>query len=268
VVALKSRHKVSYKNMAKFLRSCGIKIRKESFYRQLGYDKIFFDKIDSHEKAYWLGFLGADGNLFKHMLSIRCIDRGHLDKFKKALKGGQKISKRLRGRLGPIYGYSIRDSLLAKQVRKLGIFPRKSLTYRFPTTEQVPSEFINSYLLGYFDGDGCIYRGYNKNRRVRWCFSMIVSPPFAKKCLKALCDGCGLNPTKIKNIPPMKSISFGSTNGFNLKKIYNFLYRNISQDIPLQRKRKLFIRLLKECPSVHKTGRWKSMETGLEKSNS
>ena len=51
----------------------------------INYNRNIFNKIDSEEKAYWLGFIVADGylNINKHMLRIKLgnRDRSHLIKF-------------------------------------------------------------------------------------------------------------------------------------------------------------------------------------------
>ena len=40
-------------------------------------------------------------------------------------------------------------------LKEFGITSRKSLTIRFP--KNIPSEYLGSFIRGYFDGDGCIY---------------------------------------------------------------------------------------------------------------
>ena len=51
----------------------------------VNYNRHIFDTIDTKEKAYWLGFIVADGYLndSKHMLRIKLgdIDKKHLEKF-------------------------------------------------------------------------------------------------------------------------------------------------------------------------------------------
>lgn len=39
--------------------------------RKYKFDENFFENIDTEEKAYWLGFIYADGAVFKRTLSIR-----------------------------------------------------------------------------------------------------------------------------------------------------------------------------------------------------
>lgn len=57
----------------------------------INYNRHIFDNIDNEEKAYWLGFILADGylNLDKHMLRIKLgnKDKQHLIKFIKFIGG-------------------------------------------------------------------------------------------------------------------------------------------------------------------------------------
>ena len=61
-------------------------------------DESFFDNIDTEEKAYWLGFMYADGcvntssNSFE--LSLKEEDYDHIVKFKNALHSEHKIGKK------------------------------------------------------------------------------------------------------------------------------------------------------------------------------
>lgn len=239
---LMKKYRASYKNMVKFLRSQGREIRNESFYRKLYYDKTYFNRIDSHEKAYWLGYIGADGNLFKNRLSISCVDKGQLEKFKQAIRGEQAImySKKI------IYKFAISDEILKNQMLNLGIRPRKSLVHPFPTEQQVPNRFVNSYILGYFDGDGCIYYRKNKNG-FRWGFSIIAAPAFVEECLRILCKEFKFFMTKISDRPPMKVIVFGGAYKDRIKRIYDFLYKNIDPNIPLARKKRKIEFLIERC---------------------
>ena len=52
---------------------------------KIGVDKTFFNEINSEEKAYWLGFISADGHVNDDEVSIQLSikDINHLEKFKK-----------------------------------------------------------------------------------------------------------------------------------------------------------------------------------------
>ena len=115
----------------------------------------FFHDIDSEPKAYWLGFLMADGCVHDTMkkgclqLSVHLAskDLGHLEKLRMAL-----------GIVKPVYVWhnSIRlaasSDHLCNDLIRHGCTPRKSLTLRFPSI--IPT-MLPHFIRGYFDGDGC-----------------------------------------------------------------------------------------------------------------
>ena len=51
----------------------------------INYNRHIFENIDTEEKAYWLGFILADGylNTDKHMVRIKLgdVDKKHIEKF-------------------------------------------------------------------------------------------------------------------------------------------------------------------------------------------
>src|SRR5574344_2472637 len=51
-------------------------------------NEFYFNKIDTEEKAYWLGFLYADGCVHSnnYEISINITDKEHVEKFKTAIK--------------------------------------------------------------------------------------------------------------------------------------------------------------------------------------
>lgn len=63
-------------------------------------DKRFFKTIDTEEKAYWLGFLYADGSVSKDLkavtLELNIKDIDHIRKFKRAINSTHKITIKKR----------------------------------------------------------------------------------------------------------------------------------------------------------------------------
>lgn len=114
-----------------------------------------FENIDTEEKAYWLGFLYADGyvgmNEDKIELCLAEKDVHHLEKFKMFIGLPNKICYRAASKA---YRYSFRSSACKRDLIKQGCFPQKSLVLQFPTEEQVPNYLLRHFLRGYFDGDG------------------------------------------------------------------------------------------------------------------
>lgn len=52
---------VTRTTVSKFLENKGIKTTKGNHYRKYFHQEDFFENIDTEEKAYWLGFMFADG---------------------------------------------------------------------------------------------------------------------------------------------------------------------------------------------------------------
>lgn len=120
-------------------------------------NKRIFEIIDTEEKAYWLGFLSADGSVSssedKIELGLSIKDIGHVEKFKSFIGLENRISIREKTNS---CRYSFRSKELKEDLIDKGYTPRKTLTLRFPSDEQVPKNLKHHYMRGYFDGDGWI----------------------------------------------------------------------------------------------------------------
>src|ERR1700686_1372684 len=72
----------------------GIQLRTLSEANRIySFDENIFEKIDSHEKAYWLGFLASDGSIYNNAIKIGLSfkDFAHLEKFRYFLKADHPI---------------------------------------------------------------------------------------------------------------------------------------------------------------------------------
>lgn len=114
-----------------------------------------FEDIDTEEKAYWLGFLYADGSVGskedKIELGLAEKDLGHIKKFKSFMQIENKISYRPKTKS---YRISFRSEKCKKDLINKGCVPKKSLILEFPDEEKVPNNLIRHFIRGYFDGDG------------------------------------------------------------------------------------------------------------------
>lgn len=122
------------------------------------FDTNFFEEIDTEEKAYWLGFLYADGYV-SHTGTIKIAlqekDISHLKKIKESVKAFDvdiKNSKRTKS-----CKISLQSVKMANDLFNKGCIQNKSLILTFPGEEIVPKKLLNHFMRGYFDGDGCIY---------------------------------------------------------------------------------------------------------------
>lgn len=140
-------------------------------------DNTVFDCIDTEEKAYWLGFMYADGciftdrkNLKNIQLSLSVKDYDHLAKFNVFLKynRGLVISKNgLNSKQEQLYVVSTKiiDAHLYDALNKLGCCERKSTILEFPQISIFKNNnLIIHFIRGYFDGDGSL-GSYMCNKR-------------------------------------------------------------------------------------------------------
>lgn len=131
-------------------------------------DYHYFDEIDTEEKAYWLGFLTADGWVNKSDKSnagvtgieLQYGDINHLKKFNKSISGNYQITDRWRKcTLSDnqekkyhmccirIFSLTMYNALVDK-----GFVKNKSYDFCVPNLRE---DLIRHYIRGYFDGDGC-----------------------------------------------------------------------------------------------------------------
>jgi len=140
-------------------------------------DESYFENIDSEEKAYWLGFLFADGCVKKNAgsytvaLQLAEKDRGTVEKFKKSIKSEHPIVKYYDKRVDKnYYGIYITNFRFATNLMQSGCLPRKTFDAIFPF-DKMEESLIRHFVRGYFDGDGCVTSSSNKYPIANLCLS-------------------------------------------------------------------------------------------------
>lgn len=126
-------------------------------------DNSFFEKIDTERKAYWLGFLYADGCVYEKsennkivILQLHPDDKYIINEFLKDINSDRPIYTDKKGYVSTCIG----NTKMANDLINLGCVPRKSLILKFPSEEIVPQNLIRHFIRGYMDGDGCISTYY------------------------------------------------------------------------------------------------------------
>ena len=127
----------------------------------------YFKKINTSNKAYWLGFLYADGCILSYKnrrtggsaleISLKADDVNILERFKMSLSSNSPIKEKVVNEKYKAVRLNICNAEICDDLVKLGCTPRKSLTLKFPTEKQVPKYLIPHFIRGYFDGDGNVY---------------------------------------------------------------------------------------------------------------
>lgn len=165
------KYGINKKTLTRYLKEKNIPIVANG--RKSEFNRDFFDIIDTEEKAYWLGFMYADGcisakdNLVALNISLKDIE--HLKKFNKALayKKGLNISEthqfgstehtNKNGETMYMVCTRIKDNHLWEALNSKGCVPNKSLILTFPD-EKIFKEksLIYDFIRGYVDGDGTL----------------------------------------------------------------------------------------------------------------
>jgi len=121
-------------------------------------DETFFEKIDSHDKAYLLGIMFSDGFVRKNAcmgVSLHEKDIEILQFFKDKIRYSGPLRKYNTNPNKNQVVLDICSTKLCKDLSNLGCVVNKSLILKWPTFLENTS-FIWSFILGVIDGDGHI----------------------------------------------------------------------------------------------------------------
>ena len=213
----------------------------------------FFDKWNP-EMAYLLGYWYADGSIYPSVrgsyLSATSVVKEIIYNVKKWLK-----SKHIIREEKPIWPngktkYSLRigNKSLYKALIKLGLYPNKSLTVKFP---YIPNRFLSHFIRGYFDGDGCVFlemaNGITRSRIIRRLSVIFTSG--SQEFLKELCKTLG-SKLKLKQTRVYKSHRSYQLRYFTSDsvKLFKFMYEDCRKNAYLKRKLNYFGKYFKLRP--------------------
>lgn len=142
-------------------------IEKRNKNQKYSFNENVFDLIDTHEKAYWLGFLWCDGyvihreerNEFSIKLQLSTKDVDHLKKFKEFLSSTHPIHI-YKGKSFDNDSYEscrlmITSTYLGKKLQdEYGLVPHRSDVKKL--LSRVPFELLSHFYRGVFDAEGSI----------------------------------------------------------------------------------------------------------------
>ena len=149
------------------------KIKKYRKYRlnctKLYVDTLYFKEINTPEKAYWLGYLAADGNINKSLCkcSLTSKDLEIIERFKKSISSEHKITTctikdKRTNNISKFHIIQITNGNFVSHLVKLGITPNKADYFKVP---EINEELLHYFFAGLFDGDGHVgIRKLNKPR--------------------------------------------------------------------------------------------------------
>lgn len=222
------------------------KIPSDNIYKKYTIGDNYFNQIDSEEKAYWLGFLFADGSVrnnekeFEFALNYK--DEYHIQKMLNCM-GSNHIIYKTREDLRRVVIWSPQ---ICKDLINYGCIPNKSLVKEFPYNK-ISNDLIHHFIRGYFDGNGYICLDTYHNQYT-------IGFSSTKEFLTGIILNLDLHYNKMQRN--------GDVNNYNLKyagnnvskKALNKLYSNAT--IYLDRKYQLYLEVLQTIPQkTRKEGR-------------
>lgn len=189
-------------------------------------NKNYFDEITTNRQAYWLGFIAGDGSVKNNyiILNIHKKDRVILEQFIIDTNSNYKIYEYKN-----IVNLTVACKHMVESLAKFNIVERKTKTFSIPTN--IPNHLLNSFILGFFDADGCF--SIDKTRGLR--FSLIGTISAVEEIQNILINKCGVNKNKLQNHHSTEFVKYLVYSGDKqLIKIFKYMYDN--NDFYLPRK--------------------------------
>jgi hypothetical protein len=237
--ALVKKYKVSRDTIYEAVKANGMIIDSLRTTRNKEVDETIFKQIDTEHKAYWLGFLMADGYISQDRglleLALKHEDFEHIQKFKEFMKCDHEIKERvstLKGKQFKSNRITICSKIIANDLARLGCVQAKSLILKFP---YIKEDLIHHFMRGYFDGDGSVFKPKNGSPSC----SVIGTLEFLDVYESHICD-LGMGKTKYSK--KGKAYQARHSGSKNVEKMYEYFYKDSS--IYLKRKRNVFIAVL------------------------
>lgn len=210
--------------------------------RKKNYNENYFNQIDNEEKAYFLGFIFADGSIlinnenyvYRLILKLHNKDKHILESLINCIDGDMDIwfhNERDVCQVG------LSGKKLVNDLIKLGATPNKTFTLKYPNIDE---ELERHFLRGYFDGDGCIRINEDKRDGTKRGDLRIVggSIDMINKINERMNILFGTNINKLYG-PKNKDFKYIGWAGMtDIEKIYNGFYNN--SNLFLQRKKDIF----------------------------
>ncbi len=230
------------------LKQNNIEVKKIGFYREKSrkykINENFFEKIDTPEKAYILGFLYADGYMKKDSLKFElCLqekDKNILETINRVMnyeKPLRFIKKRKKSWQNS-YQLLISCKKMCYDLIKYGFISNRTFNCDFP--EFLDEELKRHFVRGFFDGDGCAYVDKNGITNMKSLFigyyKMIED---LQKYLLSYNINSKISKHKTENITNLSI--YGIDNNINF---YNLIYKGST--IHLDRKHDKFIEFFKK----------------------
>ncbi len=227
------------------LKRSEVKMRSGSeIHRKYTCNKHYFDDIDCEGKAYWLGFIAADGHVnvrhgsYNLVIGLTISDTDHVKKFQQSIESDHVLLFPKHLVLGKNYR-SVRLSIsckhLVEALVRQGIPPQNKFgKIRLP---DLSPNLLRHYCRGYVDGDGSIFRS------ARGCltFTLTSDRIFLTEFQQVLMQECYLSQTKISSYKNSKASYLVYGGNRQVPRILHYLYHDAT--VFLDRKIRYYLSL-------------------------
>lgn len=233
--------------------------------RQAILNHNYFSIIDTPNKAYWLGFLTADGSIIWNKntvaisFSLSSEDKYILDLFLKDVESNLSVRtyKRTDGFMKKGHNYreeskiALHSKIMAHDLEKLNVIPNKSLL--LSEIPKINENLLKHYIRGFFDGNGSITHNLSKDKKTQRPEVIFYSTESFCNSLKSVLN------TQLNLIEPKTTnqketkISLITYSGYNkVISLYEYLYSNMDDDCHyLKRKKEKFEKYISEYRDKH-----------------
>lgn len=215
----------------------------------------FFKKW-TEEMAYTLGYLYADGSLEDaayirgKYIRVSSVERNNIVKIKNWLSSEHTIAPRNPTTKNAKVGYLLRigSHKLYDDLVRLGLYPNKSLTIKFPF---IPKKYLSHFVRGYFDGDGCVMIATRKGVKQPLVLSKLSSvftsgsKEFLQELAAQIHNIADTKQLKIYNNHQSYALSYSTSDSI---KLFQFMYGKVKSDAYLERKAAVYARYFKLRP--------------------
>lgn len=243
-----AKYKISKPSAGKILSQYGAKIwSKEKLFSPDLIEK-YFERIDSHNKAYFLGLITTDGCVFWKnsscgflTITLKKEDRYVLEDFMRDIRCNRKLVYSSRD---DAFTATVTSSRLVSDLGKYNIKPCSSLSQEFYSG--LSKEYLADYLRGLIDGDGSFgfYVRPGRNVHKKYICMCSGSLTFIEDFVNFVCKLLGVKRPRIQSITQRNLYDVRWYGKDDIETIINFLY---STNGPcLLRKKEIADRILAE----------------------
>jgi len=224
-----------------------LKLKGKEKNRLYHFNYNYFENIDCQEKAYWLGFIYADGCVYKRgdfqgLLTIGLNDKdlNILELFKHDIEAEYPINFR-KSKYKNKEGYSTMATLtlisdkIFNDLANYSCVPNK--TFKIKEIPQIPKSLYRHFIRGYFDGDGSINKIKSKSQK-QFSFSILGQKEFIEQIQEIINNELNIELLLYQDKRTENLYFTATSNKKYFAKIYSYLYDGATRY--MERKKEIF----------------------------